>query len=61
MQELGSQQIPRVVIMVYRLFHGIGTFHFTVLLSLFPIIGEMIPIIRKKPKKRPDYHFSFMY
>lgn len=47
---------------IYRLFGGFGIFHFAALVSLFTLLGGMIPVITKRPKhKWVELHYIYMY
>ena len=48
--------------MIYRLFGGFGIFHIAAIVSTFTLAGGMIPVIRKRPRKRwLEMHLAFMY
>ena len=47
---------------IYRLFGGFGIFHFAALVSLFILLGGMIPVMTKRPKhKWVELHYIYMY
>ena len=47
---------------IYRLFGGFGIFHFAAIVSLFTLLGGMIPVLTKRPKhKWVEVHYSYMY
>lgn len=47
---------------IYRLFGGFGIFHVAALVSLFTLLGGMIPVITKKPQhKWVELHYIYMY
>ncbi len=48
--------------LIYKLFGGFGIFHFAALVSTLTLIGGMIPVLRRKNKKKYIFsHFAFMY
>jgi hypothetical protein len=48
--------------MIYRLFGRFGIFHVAAIVSMLTLLGGMIPVILRKPKKLWfGLHFSFMY
>ena len=47
---------------IYRLFGGFGIFHFAALVSLFTLLGGMMPVLTKRPKyKWVERHYIYMY
>ncbi|NNF00277.1 MAG: hypothetical protein HKN25_14755 [Pyrinomonadaceae bacterium] len=48
--------------MMYRLFGGFGIFHVAAVISAISLLGGMVPVILRKPKKSwLSLHFSFMF
>lgn len=47
--------------MIYKLMGTFGPFHIAALISFGGIVGGMIPVIRKKPRKTwLEFHYEFM-
>ena len=48
--------------LIYKLFGGFGIFHVAALVSSLTLVGGMIPVLRKKNRKKSIFaHFAFMY
>jgi uncharacterized membrane protein len=47
---------------IYRLFGVFGIFHFAAIVSLFTLLGGMIPVLTRRPKhKWVELHYIYMY
>ena len=59
-----ASMIPMLVssFMLYNLFGSFGVFHMAAVLSSITLLGGMVPLLIKLPKKNGLYfHFAFMY